>query len=413
MRVAVLVRSFPAVSQTFVRDQIVGLMDLGLDVDIWAWWPGPMAESAPATDLADRTRYFGRVPESLVARLASGMLAVGGGLVTAPRSTLGCLRPSLVGSSARSLRAVLEFAPLRPGHRYDAILCHFGPVGRLAVRMRAVGLLEGPIATIFHGSDMSRLIKERGPRFYDEVFRAGDLFLPISERWRGRLLELGADPDRTVVHHMGVRTDHLALRHRRLADGAPLHLVSVARLVEKKGVADAITAVGRLRDRGVDVRYTIVGDGPLRSQLESRIRDLGLEDIVRLEGWCDHAKVTTLMADAHLLLAPSVVAADGDEEGIPVVLMEAMAMGLPVVATRHSGIPELVADPDHGRLVAERDPEALADAVMQLRAVESQWPAMGDAARATIEASFDQRRLNERLATMLRDLAAGRGASRG
>ena len=95
------------------------------------------------------------------------------------------------------------------------------------------------------------------------------------------------------------------------------------------------------------------------------------------------------------------------------VLMEAMAMGLPVVTTRHSGIPELVTDPDHGRLVAERDPEALVDAVMQLRAVESQWPAMGDAARATIEASFDQRRLNERLATMLRDLAAGRGASRG
>ncbi len=411
MKIAVLARSFPAVSQTFVHDQVVGLLQAGMDVDVWAWWPGPAAgptdDSAPASgpSLVPRTRYFGTVPGSIVGRCLRGMVVAGGGLFTAPRATIGCLRPSLVGSSARSLRALLEFAPLRPGRRYDAILCHFGPVGRAAVRMRAVGLLEGPIATVFHGSDMSRSIRDAGPGLYAELFRAGELFLPISDRWRARLLELGADPARTIVHRMGVRTDQLRLRHRQRALESPLRLLSVARLVEKKGIADAIEAVARLRDRGVAVTYAVAGDGPLRGALESLVAARGLDGVVRLLGWCSHGRIAELLEEAHLLLAPSVVAADGDEEGIPVVLMEAMATGMPVVATRHSGIPELVADRVHGRLVAERAPEQIAGAVLELRDAEDRWPAFGDAGRRTVEASFDQARLNARLAEILRTLA--------
>ncbi len=417
MRVAVIVQSFPSISQTFVRDQIHGLLDAGLDVDVWAWWAGPWsgstANSGGSRDLTARTRYFGRVPRSVFSRLARGLVSVGAGLVQAPRSTVRCLRPDIMGSSAASLRAVLEFAPLRPGRSYDAILCHFGPVGRLAIRMRAAGLLDGPIATVFHGFDMSREIRERGAGVYRDLFEQGELFLPISERWRARLVELGADSSKVLVHRMGVRSDRLTWRARRLADGEPLRLVSVARLVEKKGLADAIAAVGLLRDRGVGVRYTIVGDGPLRSDLESLVARLGLSGLVHFEGWCDHERVLALLDESHLLLAPSVVADDGDEEGIPVALMESMAMGLPVVTTRHSGIPELVADPDHGRLVDERDPAALAAAVQDLLADQARWPAIAEAARATIAAEFDQRTLNARLSRMLQDLAAGHARPRG
>ncbi len=414
MRIAVLVRSFPAISQTFVHDQVVGLREAGMDVDVWAWWPGPAAEPTDAVGVAsptpadDRTRYFGRVPGSVAGRCLRGALVAAGGVLTAPRATIRCLRPSVVGTSARSLRALLEFAPLRPGRRYDAILCHFGPVGRAAVRMRAVGLLEGPIATVFHGSDMSRSIRDGGPDLYAELFRAGELFLPISDRWRARLLELGADPARTIVHRMGVRTDQLLLRHRRRPPGEPLRLVSVARLVEKKGIADAIEAVAALRDRGIQVTYTVAGDGPLRPLLASLVAARGLGETVELLGWCSRARIAELLEQAHLLLAPSVVAADGDEEGIPVVLMEAMATGLPVVATRHSGIPELVEDRVHGRLVAERDPAGIAGAVLDLLDAEDRWPALGDAGRRTVAASFDQRALNARLAEILRSLASDR-----
>jgi colanic acid/amylovoran biosynthesis glycosyltransferase len=154
---------------------------------------------------------------------------------------------------------------------------------------------------------------------------------------------LGAPRGRIVVHPTGIDVRHFAFRAPTPpADGEPLRLVSVARLREKKGVSYAIEAVGRLRATGVPVCYEIAGDGPLRASLEQQVAAAGLGDTVRLRGALPQAEVRALMERSHLLLAPSVVASDGDEEGVPSVIKEALAVGLPVVATRHSGIPEIV-----------------------------------------------------------------------
>jgi colanic acid/amylovoran biosynthesis glycosyltransferase len=407
MRILVLARSFPSASQTFVTDQVTDLIDRGHDVDIWAWWPGEI--EAPVADdryrLDDRTRYLGRVPRSGPCRLARAAIELTRGMVTAPSVTAACLRPSRVGPSARSLRALIEFAPVRHGHAYDVALCHFGPVGRSAVRMRDVGLLDAPIATVFHGSDMTRVIEQQGERTYARLFAAGDLFLPISERWRNRLIELGAPAERTQVHRMGVETTRFAYRARGREPGAPIRLVSVARLVEKKGLEFAIRAIARVREQGVDVRFVVAGDGPERDRLEGLIRELGLGDVVTLAGWCSHERVAQMLDEGHLLLQPSVVAADGDQEGLPVALMEAMAMGLPVVTTRHSGIPELVEDGVHGRMVGERDVEALAAAIVDLAERSDEWPAMGLAGRRAVEASFARHRLGDELEAILARLS--------
>ncbi|HEX5633749.1 MAG TPA: glycosyltransferase, partial [Gemmatimonadales bacterium] len=208
-----------------------------------------------------------------------------------------------------------------------------------------------------------------------------------------------------VVHPTGIDLRRFTFRPPvPPVEGEAVRLVSVARLYEKKGLAYAIAAVGRLRDAGVPVRYDIAGDGPMRAQLEGTIASRGLGDVVHLRGTMPHLEVRDLIDRSHLLLAPSVVAADGDEEGLPTVIKEAMAVGLPVVATRHSGIPELVIDGETGRLVPERDDEALACAVRDLLAERGRWGTYAAEGRAHVEREYDIERLNDRLVKLLRGM---------
>ena len=137
--------------------------------------------------------------------------------------------------------------------------------------------------------------------------------------------------------------------------------LAVGRFVEKKGFEYFIRAMALVGDRS-PIRGAIIGDGPLRPSLESLARDLGVIDRIDFLGWRTHDEVSELMHQADLLVAPSVIAADGDMEGMPLVIAEAMSTGLPVLGTRHSGIPEAVRHGENGIVVEERDAEALAEA---------------------------------------------------
>jgi len=152
----------------------------------------------------------------------------------------------------------------------------------------------------------------------------------------------------------------------------------------------------------------VAGDGSFRSTLEAQRDRLGLDRRVRLLGWQTQAQVRQVLGRAHVLVAPSITAGNADEEGIPNVLKEAMASGLPVVATRHGGIPELVENGVTGFLVAERDPQILAERLAELAAPSERWAAMAAAGRARVEREYDIERLNDRLVTLFAGLTAER-----
>jgi colanic acid/amylovoran biosynthesis glycosyltransferase len=228
--------------------------------------------------------------------------------------------------------------------------------------------------------------------------------LPVCEAFARRIVALGAPPERVVVHGTGIDLRRWEFRPRRPDPGGPLRLVTVARLVEKKGIAYVLNAVRRLQDAGIDVSYEIAGDGPLRASLEALRDRLGLRDRVRFLGWTASDEVGEALGRAHALVAASVTAGDGDEEGIPNVLKEAMASGLPVVATIHGGIPELVEDGASGFLVPERDTEALVGRLRDLAAHSDRWSAMGAAGRARVERDYDIERLNDRLVALFTGL---------
>lgn len=202
---------------------------------------------------------------------------------------------------------------------------------------------------------------------------------------------------KTVVHRMGVDCDHFRYTPRTPGSGETVGLLSVSRLVEKKGLEFAIRAAASLARRGIDLKYTIIGDGPLRCELDGLIEELGAGDRITLTGWRPQDEVLSAMNWAHVLLAPSVTAFTGDQEGIPVALMEAMAMGLPVVSTFHSGIPELIENGVSGILVPPRDCKALEKALHDLISSPCTWPAMERAARDKVEREYNSKRQVRRL----------------
>jgi colanic acid/amylovoran biosynthesis glycosyltransferase len=159
---------------------------------------------------------------------------------------------------------------------------------------------------------------------------------------------------------------------------------------------------------GCQLRYTIVGDGELRLQIEQQISLLGMQDVVTLAGWCNHEQVVEQIHAAHLLIAPSVTASNGDQEGIPNVVKEAMATGLPVLTTRHGGIPELVEDGVNGYLVAEGDAAALEERLQHFVESPDEATALSRHARVKIEAEFDSEKINDALERLYLNLAGAR-----
>lgn len=396
MRVAVFTTQFPSVSQTFVLSQVTGLLDRGHEVTVFARAPDeitPEHADVARYGLAARTRHWPESAGSILTALGRGGAARTGLRALLKSSPIDKVLP----------RALLPLAAVTAAREapFDAVLCHFGHQGLLAQWLREVGAIRGPLAVIFHGYDISSYVERNGGGVYARLFERAELLLPISENWRRRLIELGAPESKLSVLRMGIDTRRFELAPRTRGAGEPVRALTVARLVEKKGIEYALRSLARARQRGVPVSYTVAGDGPLLGRLRALTRELGLEAHVEFAGWCDQEAIVRHLARAHVLLAPSVTAQTGDQEGVPVVLMEAMAGGLPVLSTRHSGIPELVPDE---LLVDERDVEGLADRLVALVENEARWSTLGAELRARVVADFDAERLNDRLVALLEGL---------
>jgi colanic acid/amylovoran biosynthesis glycosyltransferase len=403
LKIAFIVRNFPALSETFILNQITGLLDLGHSVDIFRTIPFEQGRIHPAVEeyeLLQRTRDIEK-PVGTLKRILKGMRIFLPGLVRNPGLTLRALNVFKYGRKAGSLR----YLYLTSGFtgKYDIVHCHYGMLGETGVLLRDLGARTGPVLTSFHGFDITTHIQSHGEDCYRNLFDRGDLFLPISENWKGRLIDLGCPPERIVVHRMAVDCGQFHHVPRSLSPGESVEVLSIARFVEKKGLEYAVKAVAALLKRGINLRYTIIGDGDLRSSLAELINELDVGDRIELAGWQPQDEVLSAMNSAHILLAPSVTALTGDQEGIPVVLMEAMAMGLPVISTLHSGIPELVENGVSGILVPPRDAEALENALCRLIENPGSWAAIGKAARDRVEKDYNIKKQVRRLERIYKD----------
>jgi colanic acid/amylovoran biosynthesis glycosyltransferase len=393
-------------SETPVLNQITGLVKRGHEVDVFGdrpKIPAPYHPSIDALNLMGRAFYRPDLPDGLVSRWARSLRLLAMARDEDRRVLLRSMNVLRFGTRAATGRLPLQTAQFLPAQGYDIIQGGFGEQGLKALRMKRVGALQGKLVTAFRGADLSRHLRTRGSSVYRRLFREGDLFLPVSNAFRSRLENLGCAPERILVHRTGIDLVHFAYQPN--VPGAELRLVSVGRLVEKKGLQDALLAVALLQKSGVNVSYTIVGAGPLRARLEETARRLQVTRVT-FTGAVLQDEVTQHLVQSDILLTPSVRAENGDEEGIPNVIKEAMALGRPVVSTRHSGIPELVEHGVTGFLAGERDPEGLVAAVRHLREHREIWPAMQDAARRRVELEYDIERLNDRLVDLYNNVSS-------
>jgi colanic acid/amylovoran biosynthesis glycosyltransferase len=402
MNIAFFLNSFPILSQTFIINQITGLIDLGHDVDIYAHHIKDVAvlnsdiEKYNLLDRAFQHRNSRTVMPHNKFERVSEAIRILRNVDNDPYPLYKSLNFAKFGREAASLGLFYKISTfLGRRDKYDILHCHFGPNGNLAAKLRSIGAINGKIVTTFHGYDISKYVERHGPKVYDDLFRQGDMFLPISHEMKNRLINLGCPPEKILVHRMGVDLTKFTPPFPKKRDN--ISILTVGRLVEKKGITYGIQAISQLLKRFPGIKYSIVGDGPMRDDLESSTRELGVEEKVEFLGWRGPEEVRELMRSADIFLAPSVTDSNGDKEGLPVVLMEALACGLPVVSTLHSAIPELVEDGSSGFLVAERNVGALVERLTYMLDHPERLVEMGRAGRCRVEKEFNIHKLNDRL----------------
>ena len=279
---------------------------------------------------------------------------------------------------------------------------HFATDGLIALPLaKRLGV---PLVTHLRGYDVSvrpgrmlasgRLSWMRLSLFGHELTAQGDLFLAVSEALRRQAIARGFPAARTVTHYNGVDLDRFRPAPGLAEPGLVLH---IGRLVEKKGTALLLRAFAKARGRCPEARLAVIGDGPLRSSLQKLAGELDLAGHVRFLGAQPQEVVQGWMQRAWTLAAPSLAGRNGDSEGLPNVVVEALASGLPSIAFAHAGIPEAVIDGRTGLLASEGEIEALAARLSEMLSRPDLRGRMAVSARALAEHRFDASRQARRL----------------
>ena len=418
MKIAFLVGKFPSLSQTFILNQVTGLIDRGHEVDIYAL-NGPMLDSSerhPAVEqyhLLNRTYSSPGLPYSLLRQVIKGLVLL---LANIHRGSLSCL-PLLFTEYRRqsySLKLFYKVMPLLGNGPYDIIHCQFGPFGEIGLIFRNLGLLQGKLITTFRGIDISQDIQKYGEHLYEQLFVEGDFFLTNCEYFRHRAIKLGCDQDKILVHGSGIDCRKFTFTPRSFPSDGQVRIVTTGRLIEKKGIEYSIRAIAKLvhgdhpykdsSEHRYTLEYNIIGDGALKQCLLNLIEELNVDHIIRLLGWKQQQELITILNGSHIFIAPSITAANGNQDAPVNTLKEAMAMGLPVISTYHGGIPELVEDGISGLLVPERDADAIAEKLSYLIEHPEIWSKMSQAGRTRVEEKYDMEKLNDELVEIYQKL---------
>jgi colanic acid/amylovoran biosynthesis glycosyltransferase len=312
--------------------------------------------------------------------------------------TIAVNQGGLTGKVQETLYKMWDVAPglYRRVKKLNPVLihAHFGPDGVKALPLAR--RLRVPLLVTFWGFDATMTDEyalrstHRGHRTYlrhrETLKREARLFIAVSEFIKQKLVEKGFPPDKILVHYNAVDTE--SFRPDPTVPREPVVLF-VGRLVEKKGVEYLIRAMGRVQEEIPEAELVIIGDGPLRPELEELA--MRVMNRYKLLGVLPPDVVREWMNRALILGAPSITASTGDSEGMPTVVLEAQAMGLPVVSTIHSGIPEAVVHGETGFLLPERDWENLAEYIACLLRDEALWRRLSRSGQERMRDKFSVR----------------------
>jgi len=410
MKIAFIVRTFPALSETFILNQITGMLDRGHEVDIYAFRKGntdKMHSSIKSYDLLKRVCHLSnyKIPPNKLIRLIKAAELTAKGLIKNPKGLLKSLNIFKYGKRAFSLEILYKSFPFLGKSSYDIIHCHFGPIGKKVASLKELGILKGKFIITFHGQDI-RLGKEKGGDIYHNLFESYDRLLAISNYNYDNLIRFGANPQKIISHPVGIDINKFLFRGRSMASKnlKSIIIITIARLVREKGLQYGIRAISKLLRKfpKLHLEYHIIGAGQLENQLRKLVEELDLVEVVSFLGALDQEEVIREIENAHIFLLPSIV------EALPTVLLEAQAAGLPVVATNVGSVSEAIIDKKSGFLVPTRDAEALTEQLEYLIEHQGLWQKMGCAGRKYVEENYDIDKLNDRLEKIYKELIGER-----
>ena len=351
MKIFVFASAFPQINNVSAMNQITGLIDRGHDVRIYSFG---------ASD-------FVNVQKEII---------------------------------QYDLKSRMVFKMPTSFDEYDIVMFQ---MGHKLFDIRKTHKYKGKIVVCMRGHDITSYLKSR-PHAYDEYFKSCDLFLPVCRAFKNLLINAGCPKSKIIVQHSCIDRSKFKFRKRNLPKHSMIRLVSAGRLVEKKGLIYAILSFERLIKKYPNLRYTIIGDGELKSTLQYVVRMLGLKDKIKFITWMVHEEYAAVLDKSHIFVLPSVTAQNNNQEGIANVLKEAMAMGLLVVATQHSGNSELINHGISGFLVPERDVAALSDAIDFILSSPTKWFPMQVAAEKKVARDFDKEKENDKLEAIFYEL---------
>jgi colanic acid/amylovoran biosynthesis glycosyltransferase len=285
--------------------------------------------------------------------------------------------------------------------------------GHIAVHLLPlIQAWDRPSIVSFHGADVRVDLKK--PAYLSatrEMLASVRRVLVRSESLRRALIDLGCAPEKIELQRTGIPLREFVFRERGAPENGEWRLVQASRLIEKKGLKTTLRAFARFHAAFPNAKLVLAGEGPQADELVALARSLKIDHAVHFAGFLPQSDLHQLLNSSHLFLHPSETAADGNQEGVPNSMLEAMASGLPVFATRHGGIPEAVEDDVNGILVAERDYESLGNALVNLARTPDRIHVMGRAAAETVAGRFDQttqtHRLEEFYLREIESLSAG------
>ncbi|MFZ4774958.1 MAG: glycosyltransferase [Terrimicrobiaceae bacterium] len=271
----------------------------------------------------------------------------------------------------------------------DLIHIYFGHTGvHLLPFIRS---WKGRALVSFHGMDI--MPREQEPGYTDrlrELLQVLPMVLARSESLAARLVDLGCDPGKIRINRTGIPLESFPFVERTPPANGAWHLVQASRLIEKKGLNNSLEAFSAFLKNHPSARLTIAGDGPLLDQLKQQAAELGMEGAVRFAGFQSQSDLAGIYASAHVFLHPSRLTSQQDQEGVPNSMLEAMATGLPVVATLHGGIPEAVTDGHDGLLTPENNSQALAASLEKIAGSPDLLRRLSTNAAISVRAKYEQ-----------------------
>jgi len=267
----------------------------------------------------------------------------------------------------------------------DIIHGHFGLDSyRLIALKKKTGI---PLIVNFYGHDVIRLPREFGwKKRYQRLQKHMDWAIAGSEDMKRNLIKLGFDPDKISVIKLAVDVGNIEFVQRKKAGPK---LLMVGRCVEKKGFIYALEAIKQLKSKIPDISMDLYGDGKLLPDLKDYADKNNISDCITFHGFTDNTNVFKALYDHDILLVPSVQAKDGDREGIPQTTVEGMATGIPVIASEHAGLPELIKHEDTGMLTPTRNSDAIMNAVLKLYKNPALVSKVSESGRAEVEKEHD------------------------